>query len=343
MPLVQGSGRTAVSENIRREMAAGKPQRQAVAIALNTAGKRAAGGSTASAPTAPTYQTAAPSINASGYVPVNQVGTYQMDPNTGALSPTTQAALQQYAMRGLPGGPLGGTPGTPGGPAVPAGSGGQGLPSPTAQQNGEFDLGLGQATTSSGGSKRGGRLAAGGMPSSAEMAPWFTRSEAHMADHPGGLIHTAGPGRTDNVPMSVAPGSHVIPADVVAGLGQGNTLAGGHSLGMAMASGPGGIKLPSGPHRSTIPKPPSAGTGGFARGGEPQWEGHAIRVAKGGCPGGVKCILAGGEWLMKPDEVERTEHNGKRGHPAIDEWIMERRKEDIKKIKGLAPPVGMKK
>lgn len=39
MPLEKGSSREAVSKNIKTEMAAGKPQKQAVAIALKTAGK----------------------------------------------------------------------------------------------------------------------------------------------------------------------------------------------------------------------------------------------------------------------------------------------------------------
>lgn len=39
MPLKQGYSRKTVSQNIRTEMAAGKPQKQAVAIALNTARK----------------------------------------------------------------------------------------------------------------------------------------------------------------------------------------------------------------------------------------------------------------------------------------------------------------
>lgn len=37
MPLVKGKSRAAISSNIKTELAAGKPQRQAVAIALSTA------------------------------------------------------------------------------------------------------------------------------------------------------------------------------------------------------------------------------------------------------------------------------------------------------------------
>lgn len=40
MPLVKGSSRKAISTNIKTEMAAGKKQSQAVAIALRIAGKR---------------------------------------------------------------------------------------------------------------------------------------------------------------------------------------------------------------------------------------------------------------------------------------------------------------
>ena len=42
MPLKKGKSPAAVSKNIKTEIAAGKPQKQAVAIALNTARKAGA-------------------------------------------------------------------------------------------------------------------------------------------------------------------------------------------------------------------------------------------------------------------------------------------------------------
>lgn len=43
MPLAKGSSRKTVSSNIKKEISAGKPQKQAVAITLNVARKAKSG------------------------------------------------------------------------------------------------------------------------------------------------------------------------------------------------------------------------------------------------------------------------------------------------------------
>jgi len=45
MPLSKGKSEKVISSNIRKEISAGKPQKQAVAIALNVAGKSRRGNS----------------------------------------------------------------------------------------------------------------------------------------------------------------------------------------------------------------------------------------------------------------------------------------------------------
>jgi hypothetical protein len=75
---------------------------------------------------------------------------------------------------------------------------------------------------------------------------------------PSGLIRSDVPGRTDQHVMKVRPDSYVVPADVVSGLGQGNTLAGAKLLEQALKSGPYGV-APKKPRvkRLAVPRPGS--------------------------------------------------------------------------------------
>ena len=80
-----------------------------------------------------------------------------------------------------------------------------------------------------GGLTKGSNLAAINMP--AVRAPG-----AH-------LINSAVPGRTDRIPMRARTGSFVIPADVVSGLGEGNTMAGAKMWGEMLTHVAGGAAM----------------------------------------------------------------------------------------------------
>src|SRR5262249_41748133 len=133
-------------------------------------------------------------------------------------------------------------------------------------------------------------------------------------------------------------------ADHVSSLGQGNTLAGMKVVNAMFRSGPygtpgmGGIKHGAGPPKApkaTLPgastfKMPKIATGGKAEGdgiGEP-----------------VPIAAAGGEEVLSPDEIMNwMAKNGmkpdlKKGHAALDKWVVENRKEHIKTLKKLPGP-----
>src|SRR5208337_5202610 len=59
--------------------------------------------------------------------------------------------------------------------------------------------------------------------------PWFVRSESRNMMHTGPLMGPTG-GRADKLPIGVPGGSHVIPSDIVSGLGQGNSTSGHAAL-----------------------------------------------------------------------------------------------------------------
>jgi len=150
-----------------------------------------------------------------------------------------------------------------------------------------------------------------------------------------GFIHSPVPGRTDLINAQPLVGSYVVPADVVSGIGEGNSLAGAALLQRAMSVGPYGVPLP--PHRGGgvgIPRPPARFTGPLmgpaaARGGRTkEREGDPTPI-----------LAAGGEYIVAPHVVRAWGGgNLKKGHDVLDHWVVKKRKEIAKKMLSLPPP-----
>lgn len=151
-------------------------------------------------------------------------------------------------------------------------------------------------------------MAIGGQP---PATPWFVRQEARQAFHPGGFLSGTGGGRADTVKTSVPAGSHIIPADVVAGLGQGNSMAGAKVMERMLSTGPFGMAL---------------------------GKGHA-RMPHLAAGGAVPVQLSDGEYAVPPHKVAIWgEGDQKKGHDRIDAFIKAVRSHTVKTIRKLPPP-----
>lgn len=184
--------------------------------------------------------------------------------------------------------------------------------------------------------------AAGGTvaPKYAEggQAPWYTRQAASRMGK-SGLLRGATPGRTDNKNIGVGSGSYIVPADIVSGMGQGNTQAGASVLSTMFKAGPMGIPKvggrSGGASRIRAGKVPKGGKiSPFAEGGDVEM----------GVPEGpqeeVPIVAASGEFVLSPEEV--TAFGGgdmKAGHSALDAFVKYARQQIIKEMKNLKGPV----
>lgn len=149
----------------------------------------------------------------------------------------------------------------------------------------------------------------------------------HLAG--GGFINSSVPGRTDRIPTSVESDSYIIPADIISGLGQGNSVAGGHIMDMILKTGPYGSSLSSHKSGNDIPRPPAAFD-----------DGKNYQFAKGGTPKKTPVIVAGGEFRVSPIDVMRIGGGSMaRGHAALDAFVKKMRAHTIKTLKKLPPPV----
>jgi hypothetical protein len=136
-----------------------------------------------------------------------------------------------------------------------------------------------------------------------------------------GPIHSSVAGRTDHLPMHVESGSYVLPADIISASGEGNTIAGFKHAKRVFGGTPrGGGSSPYGQSNGPY--------GMMAKGGHAKAESH-----------GVPIVAAGGEYVLTPDEVRDCGGGDlDMGHKVLDEFVLRKRKELVKTLKGLAPP-----
>lgn len=171
-----------------------------------------------------------------------------------------------------------------------------------------------------------------------------------------GMLNSKVPGRTDKLGISVPSGSYVVPADVVSGIGQGNSESGAAVMQRMFSTGPlgmptmgtrgGGRGIPKargvghaariGTTKMTKGSKTSVGDLGFADGGP-----TPVEMSQEESVGEPTPILAaGGEYLVHPAEVRRLGRgNLKKGHEVLDAFVLHARKEIIKQMQALKPPV----
>lgn len=174
--------------------------------------------------------------------------------------------------------------------------------------------------------------------------PWFARNEARSMVH-SGPIHSVVNGRTDHIPMKVAGGSYVLPADYISHLGQNNTNAGQAKASLMFGhTGPFGstiAKVAHGrgaPHAPPVPRPPSSPskmklpTPFQASGG---------KTFEGGVHGEepIDIMAAGGEFVIHPEVVRQVGGgNIDHGHKILDRHVLKIREEHKKTLAKLPPP-----
>ncbi len=170
-------------------------------------------------------------------------------------------------------------------------------------------------------------FAAGGMPHLGRgLMPLEARNALRtMAAPPTkGFLATSTPGRSDVIKGTPAADSYVLPADLVSGIGHGNSLAGGKILDSMFKSGPYGMALPHAGGGRGPPRPPPA-----------------FHMKAGGVPPEkVDVMLAGGEYVVEPEAVLAIGGgNAKRGHRILDAFVKHMRAKTIKQMSSLPGPI----
>lgn len=185
------------------------------------------------------------------------------------------------------------------------------------------------------GYRRGGwtqRRDVGGGLSLGQADPYWSRNDMRQETSGAGTtgyLHGTTSGRADKILTNAPAGAYVVPADVVSGLGEGNSLAGAGVIQKMLDTGPHGIPMPRGRGKDTAPHPPPAYREPAAKGGTVHGERELTPVA-----------LSHGEFVVPPEHVHHWGGGDiKVGHKWWDDWVVKERKKIIDKMRKLPGPV----
>lgn len=141
-----------------------------------------------------------------------------------------------------------------------------------------------------------------------------------------GPINVAIPGRTDRLPIHVYSGAYVLPADIVSGLGEGNTLAGNRVIEKMLLDG-------------SLSGKSSGGSAGALSANQNLQKKYGIRGPYHEDEALVPVIVAGGEYIIPPEQVrEIGEGDLDKGHAVLDAFVVSQRRALRKKLGKLPGP-----
>jgi 8-oxo-dGTP pyrophosphatase MutT (NUDIX family) len=172
----------------------------------------------------------------------------------------------------------------------------------------------------------------GGSMSLSTLDPSWTRQDWQQAGRTQtGFLGGNTLGRADSIKTQAPAGSYILPADVIAGLGEGNSNAGSRVFDEILHTLPYGIQ---GSRQPGGRGPPTAQRMSFPRN---ESKGGAV---KSDTVEPVDVLLSDGERVVMPSHVKAIGRGDlRRGHAILDNFVLSERKKNIKKLKSLPPPV----
>jgi hypothetical protein len=135
--------------------------------------------------------------------------------------------------------------------------------------------------------------------------------------------------------MHVHSGSYVIPADIISAMGEGNTMAGFKAARRIFGGLPYSQKgMPY--KQGALPYGQSGGP--YQQGAGP-YGSMPVGHASGGSTDAVPVVVAGGEYVIHPDDVRKIGHGDiDAGHKILDAFVKKMRAKTIKTLQKLPGP-----